>query len=91
VAARDYRHFATLVELLERVGARCVEQSVTRKGPADLGETSDFATRLRSPSTTFGGEMFGLATMALAAFMLKAPAKTARRRKTTRSGSASSP
>jgi hypothetical protein len=84
VASRDRVGLAGGTELLARVGARRLEQAIAHHG-ADVADSSDFATSVTTDSATAASLTSAPPATAPAASSENVPAKTPRRRNTTRS------
>jgi hypothetical protein len=90
MTAREPLAFAAFGELFERIGPRCVEQAVARDGAVELRRDQRFRDEIGKTVGNFRGVTSGLTAIALAASSPKAPAKIARRRRITPSGSGKS-
>src|SRR5215813_2927052 len=87
VLAGKSLELTTLYQLVTGIGARRLEETIVDDRPANLCETSDLVIRFPRCSTTSGGGMSAFDVIAPADAAVKLPAKTARRRRTTRSDS----
>jgi len=90
VTSRDLLEFAALREFLERVGPRRLEQPIPPRCATEIRREERLRDKFATQSTISEGAISSVAATVLAACSVKSPAKIARRRRTTRSGSRSS-